>query len=215
LLLEDDFILSDILTYHLEKNNFNVVHVDNGEDALTEAYSSKFDLMILDINVPQKSGLEVLNDLRTNYNTTPIIVITAYQSTQYMKNSFDNGCDDYIKKPFDLEELDIRIENIKKRFSIENTSTISISPNISLIPTKLKIIINDKEHKLTQKECEILLYFNSHKKIVISSEELIRNLWDYEDMPADTTIRVYIKNLRLLLGKDAIKTIRGIGYSFE
>ena len=208
-------ILSDILIYHLEQNNFNVIHVDNGEDALKEAYSYKFDLMILDINVPQKSGLEVLNDLRTNYNTTPIIVVTAYQSTQYMKNSFESGCDDYIKKPFDLEELDLRIKNIKKRFSIENEEIIKIFPNTSLITQKHKLFIDNNEYKLTQKECEILLYFHSHRKIVISSEELIRNLWEYEDMPTDTTIRVYIKNLRLLLGKDAITTIRGIGYYFE
>ena len=172
-------------------------------------------MMIFDINVPQKSGIEVLNELREENNTTPIIIITAYQNTQYMKNSFENGCDDYIKKPFDLEELDLRIQNIKKRFSIESDDKIKLFDNIFLLAQKHQIIINKVEHKLTQKECEILVYFNSHRKKVISSEELMQNLWNYEDMPTDTTIRVYIKNLRLLLGKESIKTIRGIGYYFE
>jgi DNA-binding response OmpR family regulator len=215
LLLEDDLILSDILSCHLKESGFDVVHVEDGESALDKAYDSKFDLMILDINVPKKSGLEVIKTLREYNNTTPSIIITAYQDTAHMKNGFENGADDYIKKPFDLEELDLRIKNIQKRFGIEVDDKIDLGDEIFLSPNKNRLHVKNKEYQIANKECEILLYLSSHKKRVVSSEELMQNLWEYETMPSDATIRVYIKNLRNILGKDRIKTIRGSGYYFE
>jgi len=215
LFLEDDQILSDILVHHLKESGFEVVHVEDGESALDEAYENKFDLMILDINVPKKSGLEVVKTLREYNNTTPTIIVTAYHDTTHMKNGFESGCDDYIKKPFDLEELDLRIKNIQKRFSIESEEEVNLDSLVSLIPTKNKLKVKDKEYQISHKECEILLYLNAHKKRVVSSEELMQNLWEYESMPSDATIRVYIKNLRNILGKQRIKTIRGSGYYFE
>lgn len=215
LLLEDDPILSDILVHHLKDSGFEVVHVEDGDSALDEAYDSKFDLMILDINVPKKSGIEVVRTLREYNNSTATIIVTAYHDTAHMKNGFESGCDDYIKKPFDLEELDLRINNIKKRFSIESEEKVDLGSFVTLIPTKNKLEAKDKEYQLAHKECEILLYLSRHKKRVVSSEELMQNLWEYESMPSDATIRVYIKNLRNILGKDRIKTIRGSGYYFE
>jgi len=215
LLLEDDPILSDILAHHLKDSGYDVVHVEDGESALDKASDTKFDLLLFDINVPKKSGLDVVRTLREYNNTTPAIVITAYQDTTHMKNGFESGCDDYIKKPFDLEELDLRINNIKKRFSIESEEILKLDSNITLIPTKNKLIIDEKEHQIAHKECEILLYLSSHKKRVVSADELMQNLWEYESMPSDATIRVYIKNLRNILGKERIQTIRGSGYYFE
>ena len=215
LLLEDDPILSDILTHHLRESGYDVLHVEDGESALDEASNSKFDMLLFDINVPKKSGLDVVKTLREYNNTTPAIVITAYQDTTHMKNGFQSGCDDYIKKPFDLEELDLRINNIKKRFSIESEDVVKLDSNITLIPTKNKLVISNKEYQIAHKECEILLYLSSHKKRVVSAEELMQNLWEYESMPSDATIRVYIKNLRSILGKERIQTIRGSGYYFE
>ncbi|MDX1809962.1 MAG: response regulator transcription factor [Sulfurospirillaceae bacterium] len=215
LLLEDDNILADLLFHHLKKDVNQVVHVSDGESALDEASSNKFDLMILDINVPKLNGIEVLKSIRSYSKTTPIILITAYQDTKHLKSGFEGGCDDYIKKPFDLEELDLRINNIKKRFSIENNDKITIGRSIYMIPSKNLLFVDRKEFQLARKEIEILLYLSSRKQRVISSDELIQNIWEFEDMPSDATIRVYIKNLRNLIGKDKIKTIRGSGYYFE
>ncbi len=215
LLLEDDLVLSEIIEARLKERGFKVNLCKDGEEALDKAYEERYDMMILDINVPKKSGLDVVKSLRGYNDKTPIIIITAYQDTTHLKDGFESGCDDYIKKPFDLKELDMRIENIKKRFSIESEEEIVIDRDIKLTPSKNRLIVGDKKYKLARKECEILIYMVSHKKQVISSEELMRNLWEYEYMPSDATIRVYIKNLRNLIGKDKIKTIRGSGYYFE
>ncbi len=215
LLLEDDPILSDILSHHLLDSGFEVVCVMDGKKALDRASDEKFDLFLFDINVPSLSGLDVIKTLREYDNTTPAILITAYQDTAHMKNGFESGCDDYIKKPFELEELDLRINNIKKRFSIESEEKILIADAITLYPDKNSLHVKDIAYQLAHKECEILIYLSTRKRRVISSEELMQNLWTYEEMPSDATIRVYIKNLRDIVGKDRIKTIRGSGYYFE
>jgi len=215
LLLEDDFILADLLYHHLKELSYDVLHVNDGQKALDEASSNTFDLMILDINVPKISGLDVIKSIREYNDTTPAILITAYQDTMHLKNGFENGCDDYIKKPFDLEELDLRINNIKKRFSIENDEKVIIDSDTYMIPSKNIISVDGVLHQLAKKEIEILLYLTSRKNRVISSDELMQNLWEFEEMPTDATIRVYIRNLRSIIGKDRIKTIRGSGYFFE
>jgi len=215
LLLEDDYMLSDIIINFLKEKFYDVVQVEDGENAVERASTDKFDLMILDINVPKLSGIDVIKNIRSYSDTTPIILITAYQDTAHLKKGFQSGCDDYIKKPFDLEELELRINNIKKRFSIESDNKIKIDNETYIIPSKNLLIIKDKNLQLANKETQILLYLSSRKKIVISSNELIQNIWRYEDMPTDATIRVYIKNLRSILGKNKIKTIRGSGYYFE
>jgi len=215
LLLEDDYMLSDIIINFLKEKFYDVVQVEDGENAVERASTDKFDLMILDINVPKLSGIDVVKNIRSYSDTTPIILITAYQDTAHLKKGFQSGCDDYIKKPFDLEELELRINNIKKRFSIESDNKIKIDNETYIIPSKNLLIIKDKNLQLANKETQILLYLSSRKKIVISSNELIQNIWRYEDMPTDATIRVYIKNLRSILGKNKIKTIRGSGYYFE
>ena len=113
LLLEDDPILSDILLCHLNKHMHQTTHFNDGQLACNTLNDQKFDLLILDINVPKLSGIDLLKEIRTYQNNTPAIVITAFQDTAHLKKSFENGCDDYIKKPFDLEELDLRIKNIR------------------------------------------------------------------------------------------------------
>ena len=216
LLLEDDNLLSDLLNDHLIDKGYDVTLCLNGQDALEYLIDEKFDLALLDINTPIMSGLEVLKTIREEYkNKTPVIILTAYQDTKHLKDSFENGVDDYIKKPFDLEELDQRILRLCRQFSIEQNANIEISSDILFDPESCKISLKDKSISIAQKERDILKYFCTHKRRVISSEELLQNIWAYEEMPTDATIRVYIKNLREIIGKEKISTIRGIGYKFE
>ncbi|MCH9814720.1 MAG: response regulator transcription factor [Epsilonproteobacteria bacterium] len=215
LLLEDDPILSDIMYDHLDDKAYNVILCSNGEEALECIDETNFDLFIFDINVPMKNGIEVLQTARDYQKNTPTILITAYQDIEHLKNGFVAGCDDYIKKPFELEELDHRIENIKRKFNIEVDQSIKIGQNISFDFEKHTLKKEGHLHKLSQKECQILNYFLNNQKRVISNDELIQNIWEFDEMPSNATLRVYIKNLRVILGHDKIQTIRGLGYSFE
>jgi DNA-binding response OmpR family regulator len=216
LLLEDDNLLSDLLNDHLLDKGYDVTLCLNGQDALEYLIDEKFDFALLDINTPIMSGLEVLKTIREEYkNKTPVIILTAYQDTKHLKDSFENGVDDYIKKPFDLEELDQRILRLCRQFSIEQNTKIEISSNVLFDPESCKISTENRNISIAQKERDILKYFCTHRSRVISSEELLQNIWAYEEMPTDATIRVYIKNLREIIGKEKITTIRGIGYKFE
>jgi DNA-binding response OmpR family regulator len=216
LLLEDDVALNDLLSDHLEDKGYDLTICMNGQEALEYLVDEKFDLALLDINTPIMTGIEVLKILREEYkNNTPSIILTAYQDTKHLKDSFESGVDDYIKKPFDLEELDQRILKLCRQFSIEQNDEIEINSNIVFEPETCLITKDSKSISIAQKERDILKYFCNHKNRVVSSEELLQNIWAYEEMPTDATIRVYIKNLREIVGKERIITIRGIGYKFE
>ncbi len=215
LLLEDDAILSDLIYHSLLENDYEVKHAEDGNEALQYVENEKFDLFIFDINVPGPTGLELLKNLREYNITTPTIMITAYQDTRYLRDGFDFGCDDYIKKPFDLEELNHRVKNLIKRFVLNDDDILILDENNKLNTNKNILYVKDKEFEITHKETSILSYLAARKGRAINFDELIQNIWNYEDVPSETTIRVYIKNLRDILGKDKIKTIRGLGYSYE
>ncbi len=216
LLLEDDPILSDLMYDHLTENGYETTLCMDGQEAIEKVDTHRYDLLLFDINVPRKSGIEVLREIRAYSRQTPAILITAYQDIDHLKRGFTAGCDDYIRKPFALEELDERINNIKKRYRIDDDRALPVTPGIGFDISKRELRFDDGTNvTLSQKEAQILHYFLNHGGRVISPEELIQNIWEYEEMPSDATLRVYIKNLRKHIGKERIKTIRGIGYSFE
>ena len=216
LLLEDDVALSDLLSEHLTDLGYEVTLCTNGQDALETLVEQKFDIALLDINTPIMSGINVLKTIRTEYkNNIPAIILTAYQDTKHLKESFESGVDDYIKKPFDLEELDQRILKLCRQFLINQDDKIKIDENLFFEPQSCQIFNKDIVVNLALKERDILKYFCTHKNRIISSEELLQNIWAYDDMPTDATIRVYIKNLREIIGKNKITKIRAVGYIFE
>ncbi len=215
LLLEDDPILSDIMKENLELSGFDVTLVMDGEEAMKVISNDKFNLFLFDINVPLASGMDVLKFAREYHYETPTIMITAYQDINHLKESFSLGCDDYIKKPFEYEELEQRIVNIKKHFNIENEADVTLGENLLFNFAKQEIKQKNDSYHLSQKEAEILNYLFTNINRVVSSEELMQNIWIYDEIPSDATLRVYIKNLRNIVGKEHIKTIRGTGYCFE
>ncbi|MBP7742232.1 MAG: response regulator transcription factor [Aliarcobacter sp.] len=215
LLLEDDLILNEILQEHLIEREHTVFSVFTGNDAQDAIYSKNFDILLLDVNVPNINGFELLNDLRKNGIKTPAIYITSANMLEDIEKGFNSGCDDYIKKPFALKELDLRIENIKRLHNIASDLIIEITQDISL--DKENLIINKNETKIhiAQKECEVLQYLIQNKNKVISIDELSINVWAYEESPTASTIRTYIKNLRKIIGDELIINIRGVGYRFN
>ena len=215
LLLEDDIILSEIIVEHLEYYNYDVTPIYNGIDAENILFEEKFDLLLLDVNVPLLNGFELLKVLRDSGNVTPAIFITSMNSSKDVLEGFDLGANDYLKKPFEMIELKARIDNIKRHFNIDDERLITIADNISYDFSKYILYINDREEKLSKKEGEFLSYFLHNRTKVISTDELMVNIWSYDTAPTSATIRTYIKNLRRLLGEEIITTIRGVGYVFN
>lgn len=215
LLLEDDLILNEIIQEHLIEKEHSVLSVFTGDDAQDVMYSKTFDILLLDVNVPNINGFELLNQLRKNGIKTPAIFITSANMLEDIEKGFESGCDDYIKKPFELKELDLRIENIKRLHNISSNSIIEISKNISLDKENLIININETKIHIAQKESEVLEYLIQNKNKIVSIDELSTNVWAYEESPTASTIRTYIKNLRKIVGDESIINIRGVGYRFN
>lgn len=215
LLLEDDLILNEILEEHLKEQNYQVFTTFSSAEAEKYLYSQNFDLLLLDVNVPNLNGFDLLKELRKNSIKTPAIFITSLNMIEDMQKGFDSGCDDYIRKPFELKELDLRINNIKRLFNIDLKESIEIADNIVLDMKSQSIKKDDKIYNLAKKEFEVLIYLYNNRVKIVSIDELINNIWSYEDSIEASTIRTYIKNIRKILGEDIILNIRGVGYKFN
>jgi DNA-binding response OmpR family regulator len=215
LLLEDDLILSEVIVEHLEYYNYSVTPIYNGIEAEDTLFEQKFDLLLFDVNVPLLNGFELLKNLRAAGDVTPVIFITSMNSSKDVLEGFEIGANDYLKKPFEMIELKARIDNIKRHFKIDDEDIISLAENVSYDTTRYLLFIDSQEHKLPKKEGDFLSYFLRNRAKVISTDELMVNVWSYDTSPTSSTIRTYVKNLRRLLGEDCIRTIRGVGYLFN
>ncbi len=215
LLLEDDTNLNETVTEFLEENGYEVVAVYDGYEAQEKLYETKFDLLLLDINVPGLDGLELLRQSRQEGIVAPAIFITSMDSVDDLERGFESGCDDYIRKPFALKELLIRVETLLKRsFFHEEKEMIAITENIDYDIKTGELVIDGKSVTLGNKESRLMKLFMKHKGEVISHERIYRHLWDYEEEPSDSALRTYIKNLRKIIGKESIVSIKKQGYKF-
>jgi DNA-binding response OmpR family regulator len=216
LLLEDDIGLADIMSEYLEDNGFTLDLVYDGEEALSNAYETRYDLYIFDVNVPAIKGFDLLKILRDNGDTTPTIFVTSLNDIDDVSKGFESGADDYLKKPFELAELLLRIKNIQKRsFTQQRSTIIQIDKNITFdIDTEL-LHTGDKSVSLPQKELKLLKHFLKHPNEIITFDNLYEVLWDYDETPSSESLRAHIKNLRKHLTKDMIQNLRGLGYRFE
>ncbi|HFU76420.1 MAG TPA: response regulator transcription factor [Arcobacter sp.] len=212
LFLEDDPIIKDIVLESLFEQNYEVDYAFSIDEAIKYLDSKKYELFLFDVNVPDGDGFSFLSDLRENGDTTPAIFITARNDLQDMKLGFASGCDDYIKKPFMLDELELRINNIKRIYQID--SSFEICEGVVLNIQTQSIVIEGISKTIREKEMQVLEYLakNHHKNI--SHDELVQNIWSYDEFPSDSTVRTYIKNIRSLIGSEKIQTIKGVGYRF-
>lgn len=215
LLLEDDVILNEIIEEFLLTLNYEVTSVFDGDIAEELIYEEKFDLLLFDVNVPNITGFELLKNIRQNNINIPTIFITSRNTSEDVKIGFNSGCDDYIKKPFELSELQLRIENIKRLRQIDSYGQIKIDKELSYNYERKVIIRGNEEFTLSKIESKILEYFLKNKNKTISIDEISVNNWLYDEMPESTTIRTYIKNLRKKLNDETITTLKGIGYRFN
>lgn len=162
-----------------------------------------------------QDGIDLLRELRAFSNKTPTVFITAYRDTKHLQRAFDAGAHDYIKKPFELEELHARILSIKRVFNIENNKFIILDDETLFYPVQKTVHANNKKISLTAKDTLLLSYFLKNRSRLITNEELVQNIWNFDSLPSDATLRSHIRTLREIIGKEKIKTVRGEGYIFE
>ncbi|MBU4537011.1 MAG: response regulator transcription factor [Weeksellaceae bacterium] len=219
LLLEDDLILSAELTKFLENNRFSVKKVYDGESFITELKQNEhYDLYLLDINVPKISGLEVCEKIREEDQNTPIIIISANGDISDKKNAFSRLADDFLVKPFQFEELLMRISSLLRRNSNNNPAADEIISIADLIinKTEQKVFRNGNEISLTVKEFQLLAYLAEAQGRTVSKQQITEHVWEHNFNTNTNTVEVYINFLRKKIDKDfAVKLIHtrsGFGY---
>lgn len=212
LLLEDDVILQEIIEEFLMEKGYSVESFFDGEKALDALAIGSYDMLLLDVNVPNIDGFEILSYLREIANTTPAIYITSLASIDDLKKGFELGADDYLRKPFELEELYARIEHIVKIHCLQEEIEFD---GMKFVPKAHQIFVGDKIIEMRQKEARVLEYFIRNAGKIISCDEIIENVWEDENTPTHATIRTYIKNLRKMFEKEYFDNIKGEGYRFN
>ena len=222
LVVEDDKSISDLITLHLKKNDFEYLVVHNGEDALSHLDNFMPDFIILDWMIPGLSGLEVLRRIRNKqeYKNLPILMLTAKNSEQDKIISFESGLDDYITKPFLPSELIARVKAILKRTSQLNQDQDNLIFNeIKINIVQKKAFRGDRRLNLGPTEFNILYFFLKNKQRVFSREQILNKIWPNQVNVELRTVDVHIRRLRKELNqnkdKDLIRTVRSAGYSLD
>jgi len=209
LLLEDDALFAETIVDVLEDEGFEVVHTPNGHDALEKTYTQNFDLYLLDINVPLMNGIEFLHSLRQADDTTPSIFLTSHKDKEMLKQGFASGCDDYLVKPFDIDELLLRVEALLRRVGKNTQLTFE---TLQLDDIHKTITCQGEVLELSNKEYELLKLLIQHAGKAVPKELIADSLWHTSQGGSDGAIRVYINRIKPLLDGVQIENVRGVGY---
>ncbi|MCR1898834.1 response regulator transcription factor [Irregularibacter muris] len=215
LLVEDEKALAAALSKILEKNNIQVDICNDGEEGQILAEKDIYDVIILDIMLPNKSGLEILKDLRTNNHKTPVLFLTARDTVQDRVVGLDSGADDYLIKPFATEELLARLRALVRRPKDLIDDHILEFSNIKLHIDKGELEVKGKIKRLTTKETQLLELFLRNPGMVLSKEQILDRVWGVDATAMENSVEIYIHYLRKKLGHKAevmIETVRGMGY---
>ena len=216
LIIEDDKNIQRLLTLELRHKNYSVSSAYNGEEGIEMFSKNSYDVVLLDLMLPKKSGKEVCQELR-KVSDTPIIIITAKDSILDKVELLDLGANDYICKPFAMEELLARIRVVTRNIENSNNKHFYLENNIKMDILAKKVFLNEEEISLTKTEFLILEYFMKNKALSCSREKIIIGVWGYDFDGEEKIVDVYINSLRKKIDLDNryIHTIRGFGYMFQ
>jgi two-component system OmpR family response regulator len=215
LLVEDDTSLVTMLRKDLETAGFAVDVATNGIDAEFMGNEAIYDIIVLDLGLPKRSGLDVLKNWRTNHNSVPVLILTARDAWHERVDGFKSGADDYLGKPFHVEELIARLNALlhrarEKPGGLLDINGLSLDEDQQLVTTRDGTSIN-----LTGTEFRLLRYFLLNPGRILSKSVLTEHVYDFDSDRDSNVIEVYVKRLREKLGKDCIQTRRGQGYIFK
>lgn len=217
LVIEDERKLNLGIKRGLERESYSVDSAFDGEQGELLAEDQAYDLILLDILLPKRNGVDVSNNLRRNNIKTPILMLTAKDAWEDKVLGLDNGADDYLVKPFRFEELLARIRALLRRPAIPIPSIITFQ-QIVLNTTTRSVTVKDKPITLTLKEFSLLEYLMRNANRVVTREQILDHVWDISFNSFANVVDVHIKNIRGKLGTDHaifLKTIRGIGYTLK
>ncbi|MBN2637653.1 MAG: response regulator transcription factor [Bacteroidales bacterium] len=220
LIIEDDPEIQDSIVAYLDPEGYECDQSYDLNNALAKIGSNDFDCFLIDLNLPDGNGIEIIKKLKKQQKQSGIIVITARDAIEDRVKALELGADDYLVKPFNLSELNARIKSLIRRIQFQGSQQISAG-DLQIYPEHFKAILKGKTLELTKKEFEILLFFVSNSGRVIAKESLADQLWGEDSDFSYSFDFVYaqIKNLRKKLkeagAKEYIQTIYGVGYKFE
>jgi len=213
LLLEDEYSLRISIEEFLSDIGYEVDGFTDGLEAHDAVYDKSYDILLLDVNVPTLDGFEMLKKLREDGVKTPAIFLTSMTETADLKEGYKRGCCDYIRKPFDLVELELRIDQALASVSSDESAVVALGHGVTYDMKKSKLICDDEEIVLRKTEKDILEVLIKNKNIVVSTQMLQDDVWGEYVEPA--TIRVQLNNLRKKLPTELIQNRRGLGYIIE
>ena len=219
LLVEDDESMGFLLKDSLENYNYRVTHYSDGKSALSEFQSRTFDLCLLDVMMPNMDGFTLASEIRKNDLDTPIIFLTAKAMKEDRIKGFKIGADDYVTKPFSIEELTLRIKAVLKRGKVSQVTNQIISfSKYTLDLENIILNIGKKQIQLTRKEADILALFASNKNTLLKREFILKTVWEDDSYFIGRSLDVFISKLRKHFKTDSnisITNIHGAGYKFE
>lgn len=211
LLVEDDIMIGESVRKGLRQDGFVVDWVRDGQAAEIAAGDAAYQLMLLDLGLPKKAGLDVLKSLRRAGNRLPVLILTARDAVADRVTGLDAGADDYLIKPFDLEELGARIRALLRRQSGRAQPVIRLG-GLTLDPATHEVRLNEQPVSLSAREFALLMAFLDRPGAVFSRAQLEEKLYGWNEEVESNTVEVYIHALRKKLGADLIKNVRGVGY---
>ncbi len=214
LLLEDNADLADAITSCLKSKDFVVDITSNIQAAESALAVGSFDLALFDLSLPDGNSLALLQKLRRQGKTIPVIIITARDQISDRITGLEAGADDYLVKPFDLDEMIARIHTIMRRYEGNPNPVIKFG-NIQIDQSGHRVFVSNVEVELTAKEWAVVQKLSSQPGHIFSKEQMEATLYNFDSEVGSNTLEVYVSRIRKKLGKDHIETVRGLGYRFK
>jgi DNA-binding response OmpR family regulator len=218
LVVEDDRKVAGFIEQGLREEGYAVDVAPDGDQATMMAHVYEYDLLVLDVMLPKKTGLQVAAELRREGRKTPILMLTARDATEDVVRGLDAGADDYLTKPFKFDELLARVRALVRRGGASRTELLSYGP-VELDRLRHKVRIKGKKLELTPKEFQLLEHFLLRPEEVIRRTELLEKVWDLHFDPESNVVDVHVGNLRRKLretaGLELLQTVRGVGFRLQ
>jgi two-component system alkaline phosphatase synthesis response regulator PhoP len=217
LIADDEPDILEIIGYNLSREGYQVTTAKDGDEALAKAKTIKPELIILDIMMPKKNGVEVCELLRAkpSFKDTLIIFLTALNDESSHVRGLETGADDYISKPISPKVLVSKVNALFRRVKPEQNMTVIRHGNLEIDPVKFEVMIDGRPATLAKKEFELLYMLASKPGRVFLRNEILNQVWGNEVIVGDRTIDVHIRKIRQKLGVDCITTVKGVGYKFD